>query len=273
MNNQVLNTKYEIRHAAKRRARFGNTKYAFAFSLTEVLLAVGILAVGMLFIAGVFPVSVHFTTVAAERTIAATVADESFAKIKLYSVYLSAPSDSYQTPFDLPLALVGEYAYPSTPTADPYSKRYWWSAICRRIDPLDPCNVQVTVFISRKVGTGTQFRMRSSPPLFNLTTVDRPVAVFVSVTAGGRADELTINDNLPDGINETTFINDGATIVDDTAGNIYRVLERYPAIPNVIRLDKYWQGGALPGLVWVIPPPVGSGRYPCIAVYQKVMRF
>jgi len=261
MNCQLKNPKSEIR----------NPKSERGFSLTEVLLAVATLAVGMLFIAGVFPVSIHFTTVAAERTIAATVADEAFAKIKLYGISDANWIAGGQTPFELVAAVQPpsyEFGYPSNTTD--LSQKYWWSAICRRVGPAD---VQVTVFISRKVGTGTQFRIRSSPPLFNLTTVDRPVAVFVSVSAGGRADELTINDNLPDGINETTFINDGATIVDDAAGNIYRVLERYPAIPNVIRLDKNWQGGALPGLVWVIPPPVGSGRYPCIAVYQKVMRF
>ena len=56
------------------------------FSLIEVLLAVGIIAVGMLFIAGVFPVGIHFTTIASERTIAAVVADEAFAKIRLYGV-------------------------------------------------------------------------------------------------------------------------------------------------------------------------------------------
>ena len=56
------------------------------FSLTECLLAIGILAVGMLFIAGVFPVGIHFTTVATERTIAAVVADEAFAKIRLYAL-------------------------------------------------------------------------------------------------------------------------------------------------------------------------------------------
>ena len=75
MSIQIRNTIYDIRAT-----RHG-------FSLTEVVIAIGLLAVGMLFIAGSFPVSVHFTTVATERTIAATVADEAFAKIKLYGIY------------------------------------------------------------------------------------------------------------------------------------------------------------------------------------------
>jgi type II secretory pathway pseudopilin PulG len=223
------------------------THDANGFSLTEVFLALGILAVGMLFIAGVFPVSIHFTTVASERTIAATAADEAFAKIKLYGIP-GGVVDNSQTSLSAVYPNV-EYAYPSTPTSDPNAKQYWWSAMCRRVGPND---VQVTVFISRKVGFSTT----------------RPVATSVAVTAGIGNDELITG--------ASRNIGDGCTIVDGQTGQIYRVLERYKS-PNdsVIRLDKPWQGGVLIpplNLVWVIPP-AASGRYPCIAVYQKVMRF
>src|SRR3989304_725254 len=86
MNVDYQNTRYEIR----------DTHDARGFSLTEVLLAMGTLAVGMLFIAGVFPVSIHFTTVASERTIAAAVADEAFAKIKLYGINFSDADLRYE---------------------------------------------------------------------------------------------------------------------------------------------------------------------------------
>ena len=71
------------------------------------------------------------------------------------------------------------------------------------------------------------------------------------------------------------FINDGYTIVDDENGRIYRVLERYaPPNHNTIRLDRPWNPGMIsPDRVWVVPPPVGGGRYPCIAIYQRVIRF
>ena len=232
MSIQIKNPKSEIR----------NPKSARGFSLTEVLIAIGILAVGMLFIAGAFPVSIHFTTVATERTIAPIVADEAFAKIKLYGIsYIST-------------APYAEFAYPSTPTADPNSKQYWWSAIFQNIDTND---VRVTVFVSRKVGATATYPNPPNPDS------PRPVAVNVGVSGTAGNYDISITGNK-------TWINDGCTIVDDFPGQIYRVLERYPSNDTFIKLDRPWQGGSS---VWVVPPPVNGGRYPCIGVYQKVMSF
>ena len=253
--------------------RVRNPQLENGFSLTEVLLAIVTLAVGMLFIAGVFPVSIGFTTVASERTIAATVADEAFAKIKLYGIYDPNVGYNAQTPYENAApALISnaEFAYPSTPTADPTLKKYWWSAICRRVSPAD---VQVTVFVSRKAGVTTKFYALNPlpPPIF--ITIDNPVAVPVEVTGLAGAFELTITGNVGD----KTWINDGCTIVDGATGQVYRVLERYapPLDDRIIRLDRSWQGGPLvpPGSVWVVGPSVDVGRYPCIAVYQKIIRF
>jgi len=58
----------------------------------------------------------------------------------------------------------------------------------------------------------------------------------------------------------------------NATGRIYRVMERYaPPNDNIVLLDGDWPGG--PGNVWVVPPPTGAGRYPCIAIYQKEIRF
>ena len=55
------------------------------FSLIEVLLAIGTLAVGMLFIGGTFMLGVHFTRVSTERAIAATIENEAMIKVQLYA--------------------------------------------------------------------------------------------------------------------------------------------------------------------------------------------
>jgi hypothetical protein len=245
------------------------------FSLTEVLLAVGTLAIGMLFIAGTFLAGVYFTTVSTERTIAAIAADEAFAKIKIYGVNLNLPL--WQTP-DPTIYCVdfnnvsstrvnpSEFAYPSTNTVT--GKQYYWSALCRQVAP-DVNLVQVTVFVCRKAGSGTKYRNPADP--FNLNAslfYPVPVKVGVLVVLGiGNEKKLKINE-----AGKEIFVNDGYTIVDDQTGQIYRVLKRYAEQPDTIELDRPWLGGPT-GSVWVVPPAAGGGRYPCIAVYQKVIKF
>jgi len=232
------------------------------FSLTEVLLAVGTFAIGMIFISGTFLTGIHFATIATERTIAAIAADEAFAKIRLYGVSLTNPNlvVDQLTPFEVlnPIA-VDEFAYPSTNSLA--RKQYYWSALCRQVDS-NPTNrlVQVTVFISRKVGNRSTYPGGAQRPV--------PVEVGVSTVPGaGNENKLTIN--VP---GEETFISGGRTIADSRTGRLYRVLQRDADTPNIIVLDRVWQGG-LSGSVWVVPPPLGGGRYPCIAIYQKVIRF
>ena len=247
------------------------------FSLAEVLLSVGILAVGMTFVAGVFPVAIYFATIATERTIAAVAADEAFAKVRLYGVNVSSIptitcvdfSDVSSIPLD-----PSQFIYPSTNT-EITPRQYRWSALCRLLDPTTRL-VQVTVFISRRTMASGEYWYRT-PTDPNLLTVPEPVPIPVSVSQPGNLDELWINDfYADDNVDETTFINDGCTIVDRETGQLYRVLERYSNPPNRIILDRIWQGrdlSIIPGWVWVVPPPVNSGRYPCIAVYQKVIQF
>jgi hypothetical protein len=101
------------------------------------------------------------------------------------------------------------------------------------------------------------------------------------MSASGRYDELEILDNSNPS-DATSFINDGCTIVDDATGHIYRVLERYSSLPDVVLLDRDWDASTpAPDYVWVVPPPVtigfnvlvSSGRYPCVGVFQKIIRF
>ncbi|MHC4158575.1 MAG: type IV pilus modification PilV family protein [Planctomycetota bacterium] len=276
------------------------------FSLTEVLLSVGTLAIGMIFIAGVFPVGIHFTTVATEQTIAAVVADEAFAKIRIYAVgdLDNIPTNDNYDPsewspdvknaealadfnntgvFDaLKDVRDNIFLYPSEPSIDNSQKKYFWSALCRltekynaALNPNPP--VQVTVFVCRKVNPNLQY---PDPAGIGVINWPRPVPVAVSQTAGDN--ELEIDSSA-----QETYINDGCRIVDDRTGRLYRVLKRYP-YPNddTILLDRDWDdedwdGGPSPAQkVWVVPPPLVpgtsnsvSGRNPCIAIYQKVIRF
>jgi len=225
-------------------------------------LAVGTLAIGMIFIGGTFLVAIHFSTIATERTIGVVVADEAFAKIRLYGVNLTDPNMAIdqQIPFEvLNPIFQDEFAYPSTNS--PAEKQYYWSALCRPVYS-DTANrlMQVTVFVSRKVGSRTTYPGGAVRPI--------PVKVGVSVVIGvGNANKLAIN--APE---EQALVNDGCTIVDNRTGLLYRVLRRDVIAPNTIILDRVWPSVSADS-VWVVPPPVGGGRYPGIAVYQKLIRF
>ncbi|MHC5074855.1 MAG: type IV pilus modification PilV family protein [Planctomycetota bacterium] len=61
-------------------------KITKGFSLIEVLISIGILAVGILLVASVFPVALHFATEATERTISSAIAEEAFSKLKLFAM-------------------------------------------------------------------------------------------------------------------------------------------------------------------------------------------
>lgn len=254
-----------------------------AFSLTETLLAVGVLAIGLIFVGGTFLAGVHFTTIATERTIAAVAADEAFAKIRLYGpdANLPALTTSQLTPFSAVTPISGdELMYPST-TAPMSQKQYYWVALCRRVSQNSNL-VQVTVFVSRKVGAGAEYWGRQGStggPNLQRLSFPRPIPVnVVQDPVLDSANQLRIVDAVPgDTVDETTFVNDGYTIVDGQTGRISRVLERKADQPDKIVLDGPWRGAAVAppagGWVWVVPPPISGGRSPCIAIYQKVFRF
>ena len=250
------------------------------FSLAETLIALGILAVGMMFIAGAFPVAIQLTTVSVERTTAAVIAEEAFAKVKLYAkgdpVKNAAGNDDIDmqklSTSDLiditdlsidafpSLRDVGQYefTYPSTgPPLDPNS-RYCWSALCRLTGPAsENPPVQVTVFVCRKTGRTLQFHKDSGG------TSDWPAPCKISVK-GIANNQLQLD-------SEKTYVNDDCTIVDDNTGQIYRVVRRLPAPnDNKVQLERAWQGGTE---AWIVPPAVGGGRNPCIGVFQKEIKF
>ena len=241
------------------------------FSLTEVLIAVGILAVALTFIAGTFPVGIGLTTVAAERSIGAIAADEAFVKIKLYGIDLSNTALQTYTMADFnDVALTQpdskEFAYPSVDTGSPPS--YYWSALCRRIDN-DSSLVQVTVFVCRKTGEHTQYPK---------TAPDTPVYEWPRPVLIAGATAFRVHKDTPDRLQAPPpfgwgrLVSDNSVIVDDNTGDIYRVLNRDA---DEIFLDRDWPGvtGTITVSIWVVPQAVGGGRNPVIGIYQRIIKF
>lgn len=232
------------------------------FSLTEVLMAVGILSIGMMLIATMFPVGIYLTSMAAERTMAAAVADEAFAKIQLYGLDTSSPgwnSPQYAncTDYNNVSAVAidpNEFSYPSVDPCATANPQYYWSALCRLKDPADPYMLyQVTVFVARK----------TSQNLMYLGS-ERPEVINISVQQTGPQNELQI---ITAG--QEKYINPPTTILDNATGRLYRVVDR---VNNMVTLDRDWTGAA-PTLIWLVPPPDSGGKNAGIEVYQRIMRF
>jgi prepilin-type N-terminal cleavage/methylation domain-containing protein len=233
------------------------------FSLTEVLMAAGILAVGLMMIAGTFPVGIFLTAASVEQTIAPIVTDEAFAKIQLYDVNVaSLTATTACADFNNVnnRAVAGnridpnEYQYPSINTLG--DRVYHWSAICRRVD-LNDRMVQVTVFVSRKTGSGLKYLDQAG------NQVDWPTPRRITTSAGTGANQRRVTQN---------FITGGYTIVADMSGNIYRVLDHTNVGGSFeITLDKNWSDGGSD--VWVVPAAVSGGRSPVIGVYQRIIKF
>ncbi len=253
------------------------------FSLTETLLAVGTLAIGLMFIAGTFLTGVYFSSTSTERTIGTVAADEALAKMRIYGLdpnNANLKTDGFVPYEQLMTIPAEEYLYPST--REESTRQYSWAALCRRMSA-DSRLVQCTVFISRQIA-GATYRVRKTgaeAPQLGTPDPDLPRPVRVNLVADANAAntaEVRLKDAVPDdGIDELAFVNDGCFLVDDKTGQIYHVLERYASQPDKIRLDRAWTGGAISapagGWAWVVPPAASGGRNPVVAVYQDVVRF
>ena len=262
------------------------------FSLTEVLMAAGILAIGFAFIAGMFPVGVKLTALATEQTIAPIVVDEAIAKIKLYGKLYNELDNEPNLVDELKIAAglgngyvdladalpgipngdpceIDEFAYPSTDIS-PELQKYHWSALCGL---LDDGSVHVIVFVSRKAGAAANYVYYNQDGELQ-TDGDWPLPVKVGLEVS-QADEsrLIIDENS----DERSYISTGSTIVDDATGRIYRVLERILDDDEIVLiLDRDWEGPVPPAdvFVWVVPPAVTNsgppvrvgGRNPCVRV-------
>ena len=268
------------------------------FSVAEVMIAVGILGVALIFIAGVFPVGIRFTEVSTNRTVGTIVASEAFAKIRLMADEVGVDytdlqelrteehrdfNDWCDEIDDDYLLDVNTYSYPTDNTVEFGKKQYCWSALLRRVDkyrsgPNEPDSsrdVQVTVFVYRRAGNNPKYYKPDYDDLkfpgrdygrmpIPVETYELPRPVKIEV------DDVLIRDNELEIIKpeEKTLINDGDLIVDDRTGRIYRVLERYtPPNDHIILLDKDFNYYDADGdsfesedwFVWVVPAPWALG--------------
>jgi prepilin-type N-terminal cleavage/methylation domain-containing protein len=269
------------------------------FSLTEVLMAVGILSIAMMMIAAMFPVAIYLTSVAAERTMAAIVADEAFAKIQLYGFEnpVPQPDDStnraifYDKTYDYEQAhndpcLGGTYdLFPdineinpiefSYPPVDPCtnSRQYYWSALCRKLDAnatSTDTQYLVTVFVARKTNPALTYYWYDP---CHYCDPNRPRVIDIDVNdSPSGPDRLKIVES-----DKAKYVNPPTTIFDANTGQFYRVTDKIGIgniDANIVTLDRNWDANGQQRPVWLIPPPETGGRNAGIEVYgPRIIKF
>ncbi len=269
-----------------------------------MLIATGIMMIGLVMVATIFPVGVKLTALTTERTIGAVVADEAFAKIQLYGLRdfgdwpvanANTTCSDFQHVNDFDYDGSGtvdvsdvippdwpDFLYPSTPLPAGQPHNYHWSALCRRAGAKE---VQVTVFVTRKMAAGAEFYgYDATLAPMKISPWPKPVKIAVDYDFANPKELVldladTVNmdwDGLSPAVPERVlgFIGDGYTIVDNHSGRIYHVLE-VDRTNDTLILQQDWQPSpsSPDETIWVVPPAAGSSRYPCVGVYQKVIRF
>ncbi len=223
----------------------------------------------------------------------------------------AGPDGIYGTADDLAVNLDEEFFYPSEMSQT--DRKYRWSALCRRVGEKDvQVTVFVTRMTFDGVSYYTFPYNAAGPAYLYQVGADHPVPVPVDVeydptdtstSAYRRELEILLTDpDSTDRIDNTqwdrasgvmnkvlSFFDEGYTIVDDRNGKIYRIQEIQDINGDgfretVILYDDWqWDGydadpATLPTTaqtetVWVVPPGLSSSRYPCVGVFQKVIRF
>jgi hypothetical protein len=266
-------------------------KVASGFSLTEVLMAAGILSIGFMLIATLFPAGMMMTTTATERTIASVVTDEAFAKTRLFGIAdFDDPCAAVYWPADPNIECVdwnyvSKFAfgadnnlYPSIDDLPDAEKRYSWSALCRSIGTAK--DFQITVFVSRKAAAGAKF---PSPmkPMDTAFDIDypKPIRITRVVTSSPPGFFTNEIDIVPAETTLAKCVVAGSIIIDNKTGLRMTVLTREQA-DSVTDYDRRRliladavEEASLGNSFWVIPPARNGGKSPCIGIYQRVIGF
>lgn len=261
-------------------------------------MAAGILAIGFMLVATTFPVGVALTARATERTIAAQVANEAFAKIKLYGIEPNPDGNPVCVDFyDIAGRFYTDndsiganeesyadkmFAFPSVHSyLRPEDKKYHWSALCRYVDA---STAQVTVFVSRLTGAGQVLYPHPFDPKNPDLYVERPRPIRIKIDSD--AADLTQNEILvhdddyivaADEVPLCEYIEGECTLIEESTGIPLIVIEKSDYInddpsagdpPRKLTLSK---ASPVSGdfYVYAIPKSsTGNNRYPCIHTAQ-----
>jgi len=255
-------------------ASSANKKLVQGFSLTEVLMAVGVLSIGIMLVATMFPVALYLTTVASEKTMAAIVADQAFAKMQLYG-YVPQAADGdgfvrykFRMVDDEHKMDPNEFIYLVEGSGQP---QYSWEALCRKLNSdVNDMRYSVKLFVSRKTAPNLKYIRDFAEP----NRSDWPLPIVAETEYQGQ-------NRLKMKYGQGKYLNPppSTTIVDYNSGRLFRIVSREAG--DIVILDRNWDRDINhPDEIWYVPSAVDPvdinepfGNNPDIEVFQRIIDF
>ncbi len=241
-------------------------------------MAVGILAVGIMLVATVFPAAIYLTTVAAEKTMAAVIADGAFAKMKLFGIAYDNNDISPGDPFFVYSVRMikknkidpNEFIYQVSGSPAQYS----WDAVCNKFND-DPCDMRyiVKLFVARKTNLSLDYIAEVGPPVVFLNW-PTPISVRVESDPNLSKRQLKISWSV---FSQTINPPPSTVVVDADSGRLFRIVKRDN---DILTLDRDWDSDLNPpNTIWFMPCGLTAahdkfvGKNPDIDVYQEIIDF
>ena len=276
------------------------------FTLVEVMLAAGILVIGLILVAGAFPLGIKMTANSTESVIGSVVADEAFAKIRLNCLpvdigkwgantgYLSTSSFTifqnelllYQAKTTPAYPILDEdLAWPSADTGE--QKHYYWSALVKKVPSSFSLStpMQTLVFVCRITGAGVQYPNpfdlnRNIAGVDDLIYIPKPIYIQVDTSVlPTNVETIKTLSLYSDGSNDyddielLEYIPDDAVLVMINAINSSEVLMlevlEVDTANNVITFKDGILSNKVNSYFWVVPTAKDSTRNPLIDIYQE----
>ena len=255
-----------------------------AFTLTEVLISMGIFAVGMVLVMSVFPLGLSLTVQNAEQTIASAAADSFENKIKILAPTSSATNftalnfRTIQSVFDLSGDGVSDsvFLYPSDTVAD--DGVYVICAIGKLVSSPD---VRLIEFVCRKSYKSNLYRTTDDPlssDKDDWEALPEPVKVEMDkdIDTDKPGNILKLDNDWINMSNPawTDFIVPNSLIVADNTGDQFKVEE--VLADGFFRINKFLTDADRANIefIWLVPPAANGGnKSPAVAVYESIIEF
>ena len=282
------------------------------FSLTEVLMAAGILAVGFMMLLTLFPLGLQLTAKQTEATIGTLAAREAFSNASMImqsnlTQKLPVPNSGYEDFRSIfwtdnadgviddregdYVAGNGDYElsydpylflYPTASDVSDENKKYNSAVL---IGDLNGDYAEAIVFACRRVGTEANFPLLVADDI--LTNAEhvgnRPSLLSLQidndfVDDAERGDLLKIHsthDLVLDTVGIDKFISLDSYIAADSTGNIYRVVGIQSGTGEYyIRINAGLTGAQREafGRIWFVPPAIGANRSAAVDASRQTIK-